>query len=279
MILFPNAKINIGLKITGRRPDGYHNIDTVMVPVDWCDILEITPQAAGPVTLTVYGRSVDCPPEKNLVVKAYNALSAMTGGLPPVHFNLQKVIPDGAGMGGGSADAAFAIRGLNELFNLGLDDGALASVAARVGADCPFFIYNKPAHCTGIGTDIDADIHLALDSYSILIAKPIVASVSTAQAYAGVTPCVSDVDLVSALQLPVSQWSEAGVGNDFEQSVFPQLPAVAAVKRRMLEAGAAYAAMTGSGAAVFGIFDDDKLAEEASRLFADCDSRICRTLV
>lgn len=278
MILFPNAKINIGLKITRKRPDGYHDIDTVMVPVDWCDVLEITPVADGPTTLQTFGRPVECPPEKNLVIKAYNALAAFTGGLPPVKFNLEKIIPDGAGMGGGSADAAFAIRGLNELFNLGLDNAALAAVAARVGADCPFFIYNCVAHCTGTGTDIATGIDIDLSKYTILIAKPQVASVSTATAYAGVKPQPSAVDLCRALQQSPQSWAAAGVNNDFEQSILSLLPAIADVKRRMSDCGAIYASMTGSGAAVFGIFDNDKLAEAAAGQFPDCDSRLCRAL-
>ena len=139
MILFPNAKINLGLDILRRRPDGYHDIETVMIPVPWCDVLEIVPAKGSETTLTVSGRRVDCPPEKNLVMKAYRAL-AETVELPPVDIFLRKIIPDGAGLGGGSADAAFTLRGLNELFALGLSDSRLAEIAAGLGADCPFFI-------------------------------------------------------------------------------------------------------------------------------------------
>lgn len=137
MIVFPNAKINLGLAITGRRPDGYHDIETVMYPVGWTDILEIVPSKSGVTELFTSGRRVECPPESNLVMKAYRALDAITM-LPPVSIYLHKVIPDGAGLGGGSADAAFALKALNTMLNLGLDYKRLEEIAATIGADCPF---------------------------------------------------------------------------------------------------------------------------------------------
>ena len=270
MILFPYAKINLGLQIVGVRPDGYHDISTVMVPVMWRDILELTPARGPETTLTTYGRAVDCLPEKNLVMKAYRAMCAFTGGLPPVDFHLDKRIPDGAGMGGGSADAAFAIRGLNELFNLGLDDDTLARVAVTVGADCPFFIYNRPALCQGIGDRITLDVHPALDGHRIIIVKPRVASVSTKEAYDNAVCTPGKVDLPSIVEQSPAQWRGRLV-NDFESSVFPRLPLLAETKQRMYDSGAAYASMTGSGAAIYGIFDDDKLAQTAYDNFADCD--------
>ncbi len=277
MILYPNAKINLGLAVERRRPDGYHDIATIMLPVDWCDILEIVPAGNLHTTLTTYGRTVDCPPEKNLVMKAYNALAGVTGGLPPTHFYLEKIIPDGAGMGGGSADASFALIGLNELYNLGLDNDALAQIAAAVGADCPFFIYNKPALCTGTGTDIEPCTVTGVHNRAILIAKPRVASVSTKEAYEGVQPSPCDTDFRTIVDMQPSKWAPV-LRNDFELSVFPRLPAVADIKRRMISLGAEYASMTGSGAAVFGIFADDILAQKASMEFTDCDSRVCHAL-
>lgn len=274
MILYPNAKINLGLAVERRRPDGYHDIATIMLPVDWCDILEIVPADDGRTTLTTYGRPVDCPPEKNLVIKAYHALSDITCGLPPAHFYLEKIIPDGAGMGGGSADAAFALTGLNELFNLGLGKDRLALVAATVGADCPFFIYNRPAWCTGTGTNIEPCSVDGIAGRAILIAKPRVASVSTREAYAGIKPLPCATDIRSVVNLPPAQWAPA-LYNDFEASIFTKLPAVADVKRRMTDAGAEYTAMTGSGAAVFGIFANDILAQKAAAIFPDCDCRVC----
>ena len=270
MILFPNAKINLGLFVTGKRPDGYHDIATVMVPVGWRDVLEIVPSKGRQSTLTVYGRGVDCPPEKNLVMKAFRAVSDFVGGLPPTDFYLEKIIPDGAGLGGGSADASFAIRGLNELYNLGLPDEVMARVALTVGADCPFFIYNRPALCEGVGEKITLGVSPDIDGLSILIAKPAVASVSTREAYAGVRPAPRSLDLAATVELEPSQWNGV-LENDFEASVFPRLPQVAALKAFMLDNGARYASMTGSGAAVFGIFENANLAQRVADSLADCD--------
>lgn len=270
MILFPNAKINLGLDVVRRRPDGYHDISTVMMPIDWHDVLEIVPAKNGRTTLTTYGRPIDCPPEKNLVMKAYRALSDMLGGLPPTDIYIEKIIPDGAGLGGGSADAAFTLVGLNEVFNLGLEKRQLAEVAAMIGADCPFFIYNTPAYCSGTGTDISHDIKLELAPYSILIAKPRVASVSTKEAYEGVTPCEPELDIRSILKLPPSQW-QGKLKNDFEPSVFRHIPRIEEVKKQMLACGAVYASMSGSGSAVYGIYANAKMAQEAALQLSDCD--------
>ncbi len=271
MILFPNAKINLGLNIISRRPDGYHELLTVMSPVGWCDVLEIVSSRSGETTLKVSGRTVDCPPERNLVMKAYNALAAEVGGLPPAEIYLEKIIPDGAGLGGGSADAAFTIRGLNEVFALGLDNERMAAVAGRVGADCSFFIYNRPAYCTGIGTDISLDVSPTLSAdQHIVIAKPRGASVSTAQAYAGITPKPADCSPRDVVATPVSNWRGKLV-NDFETSVFAREPRCASLKQHMYDTGATYAAMSGSGAAVFGIFGNDKMAQSAADTCSDCD--------
>lgn len=277
MILFPNAKINIGLQITSRRADGYHNISTVMVPVDWCDVLEITPSDKNETEIVIYGRKVDCPPEKNLVIKAYNAVCAATGGLPPVTFHLEKIIPDGAGMGGGSADAAFAIKGLNELFNIGMSDKELAAVALNVGADCPFFIYNRPALCEGIGEEISFDVELNLKGKPLLIVKPKVAAVSTRDAYAGVTPHPSEVSLSEATRLPAGQWKGL-ISNDFEKSVFKIHPVLSSIKDEMYAHGAVYASMTGSGAAVYGFFENANMAQKAYDSFSGCDKIVTKIL-
>lgn len=266
MILFPNAKINIGLDIVGKRPDGYHDIETVMYPVPWCDILEIVPAGGERTTLTVTGRGVDCPPEKNLVMKAYNALAGQVS-LPPVDIYLRKIIPDGAGLGGGSADAAFTLRGLNELFALGFSDDALAEMAAGLGADCPFFIYNRPMLCTGIGTDF-APAAVDLKGYTIVIVKPAV-SVPTALAYSRVTPAVPEMRITGLIADAPSKW-QGRIKNDFEASVFPLYPVVADVKDRLVAMGALYASMSGSGSAVYGIFEGDILSERLTDSFAGC---------
>ena len=273
MILFPTAKINLGLRVLGKRPDGYHELTTVMMPVGWCDVLEIVPSRTGDTVLHTSGRPVCCPPEKNLVMKAYRALADDLGGLPPVEIYLEKIIPDGAGLGGGSADASYTLRALNSLFGLDIDDSRLRRVAARVGADCPFFVTDTAALCTGTGTDIAAEVNLDLSPYTLVIAKPAGVSVSTAEAYSGVQLSPGAADPTEVLRLDISRWPEALV-NDFEPSVFARYPAIAAVKKHMYKGGARYASMSGSGAAVYGIFDDQRLASAAYASLQGCDKWI-----
>lgn len=273
MILFPNAKINIGLKILRRRPDGYHDLASVFVPVGWCDILEITP--AGTSAFRQTGIALDCPETDNIVIKALRALETETGRpLPPLEITLEKHIPFGAGLGGGSADAAFALRGVNDLLGLGLDKATLAKIAAKVGADCPFFIYNTPMLASGTGDVLEPVEIPGLKGKYIVIVKPQAQTVSTKEAYSGVTPSgnVEPTDLVRAVCRPVEEWgSPAVLTNDFEPSVFARRPTVAAVKERMATLGALYTAMSGSGAAVFGIFDDEAAAARAKAAFEDCE--------
>lgn len=271
MILFPNAKINLGLYITGRRPDGYHDLLTAFYPVGWSDILEIVPAAGSETTLTVTGRAVDCPAEKNLVMKAYRAV-AERYDVPAVDIYLQKVIPDGAGLGGGSSDAAFTIFGLNNLFSLGMHPEEMAEIAVKIGADCAFFIYNRPMLATGIGNVLSPIEVPALEHTPILIVKP-GEGVSTKEAYAGVTPRPVDINLPELLMCTPDEWRGKLV-NDFETTVMEARPAIARVKEQMLAMGAAYAAMSGSGSAVFGVFpdiDSAKLAEMAATEFAGLD--------
>lgn len=265
MLVFPNAKINIGLYITAKRTDGYHDIVTAMLPADWRDILEIVPAKGTETTLTVTGRHVDCPPEKNLVMKAYRAMEEMYD-LPAVDIYLHKVIPDGAGLGGGSADAAFTLRVLNDMFDLNLSTEGLAAIASRLGSDCPFFIYNRPMLATGTGTDL-SPVDVNLSGYNLLIIKPDV-HVSTAEAYGGCKPEPMKIDLTAILStVPPEEWGIAGIANDFEKSVFPAHPAIARLKADIAEMGAVYTSMSGSGASVFGIFDRDILAEEVEERF------------
>ncbi len=276
MILFPNAKINLGLRVLGRRSDGYHDLSTVMVPVGWCDVLELVPAPQGQGTsLTVMDDNVDCPPEKSLVMKAFAAMETALGReLPPTAIYLKKLIPDQAGMGGGSADATFTLKGLNDLYELDLDDESLARIAAGIGADCPFFITNRPALCTGIGTVETTDITVNCAGMSLLIAKPLDASVSTAQAYAGMECCGYDVESPAQITArPVAEWRDRLI-NDFEPGVFRLCPSVAALKQQMYAAGAVYASMTGSGAAVYGLYESDILAHRAAGALAACVSKV-----
>lgn len=265
MIVFPNAKINIGLFVTNERVDGYHDIETIMYPIPWCDILEIVPSKSETSSLSVTGRGVDCPPEKNLVMKAYRLLDEAVE-LPPVDIFLHKVIPDGAGLGGGSADAAFTLMALNRMFSLGLADAELADMASSLGADCPFFIYNKPMLATGVGTDL-SPIDFDMSGKSLVVVKPD-EKVSTAEAYSEVKVKPANIDLSTVLKtLNPLCWEKEGVVNDFEASVFPSHGSISEIKDVIKRSGAVYASMSGSGSAVYGIFEDDKLAEDAlSRL-------------
>lgn len=276
MIVFPNAKINIGLRILRRRPDGYHDLDSVFLPIGWSDVLEIIPSKTK-TTFTLTGSDLDgCPSEKNLVMKALECLEEYLGkSLPPVEIHLHKVIPSGAGLGGGSSDASFALVAINELFSLGLSKVQLAEVAKKVGADCPFFIYNQPMHVEGIGDKLTPVEVANLKGFQLVVAKPKSASVPTRQAYSGVTPCelTNSESLLSELSKFPSEWMKNGiVVNDFEKSIFPLRPEIEAVKELLLSLGAEYSAMSGSGAAVFGIFKSAKMAEHAMSECADCDS-------
>ena len=264
MITFPNAKINLGLNIVERRPDGYHNIETVFFPIPLTDVLEIVP-ASGQTTLTCYGNAVDCPPEKNLVMRAYRMMQQRYD-LPPVAMHLYKHIPDGAGLGGGSSDAAHALLMLNKLFDLGLEKEELAAMAVTLGADCAFFIYNRPMFATGIG-DVMSPVELSLHGKTLLLVKPPM-GVDTRTAYSRVVPAPATVNIAHTITQLVETWDGLLV-NDFEPSVFAALPQLWLIKASLLDAGALYAAMSGSGSTVFGIFNNDKLAEAAADNFAD----------
>lgn len=252
MITYPNCKINLGLHVVGKRADSYHDLETIFVPVfDFCDKLEIT---EGPLSMVQDGIVLDNAPEDNLCMKAWRLLHEEFG-IPTVSIRLKKSIPFGAGLGGGSSDAAFTLRMLNEMFSLGMTDSELEKRAARLGADCAFFIKNQAAYATGIG-DILEPLALDLSNYCIKIEIPEGEHVSTKEAYSGLSPFtfhLSRPDLREAVKKPLEQWRDLIV-NNFEASVFPSHPAIATLKEKMYRRGALYASMTGSGAAVFGIF-------------------------
>lgn len=255
MITFPNAKINLGLYVESRRPDGYHNISTVFYPIPLNDVVELVPSDR--TELFCYGNPVDCPPEKNLAMKAYR-LMEREFNLPAVAIHLYKHIPDGAGLGGGSADASAVLSTLNAMFRIGLTEKELAGRAARIGADCPFFIYNRPMAARGIG-DMLTPSEIDLTGHTIVVVKP-EAHISTAEAYSGVVPRVPETDIETIVRRDISEWRES-LRNDFEPTVFRRYPELAAIKRALYEAGATYAAMSGSGSAIFGIFGNDNLAD------------------
>ncbi|MCA1760482.1 MAG: 4-(cytidine 5'-diphospho)-2-C-methyl-D-erythritol kinase, partial [Bacteroidales bacterium] len=206
MIVFPNAKINIGLHVVSKRPDGYHNLETIFYPVQLADALEMA--EAKETSISFSGLPVDGPSENNLVLKAYYLLKNDLN-LPPVQFHLHKVIPTGAGLGGGSSDAAFTLKMLNDFFQLRLKTEQLKNYAAKLGADCPFFIENKPAFATGIGDQL-TPVNIDLSGYRIVILKPDV-SVSTVAAYQNITPSEPEFNLQNLAELPVSEWNNCVV--------------------------------------------------------------------
>lgn len=251
MILFPNCKINIGLDILRRRPDGFHDIATVMLPVKGLrDILEIVRGEEG-IVFTQSGISVDCAPDDNICIKAYR-LMAGRFGIGGIRMHLHKAVPYGAGLGGGSADAAFAIKGLNELFGLGLDAPAMESLAAELGSDTAFFIRNIPQTASGRG-EILAPVELSLQGKTLVIVKPPV-SVSTAEAYSGVQPQTPLRPLTERISAGIGTWRE-NIANDFEPHIFAAHPGLGGIKQKLYSLGAEYASMSGSGSAIFGIFD------------------------
>lgn len=255
MITFPNAKINLGLNIVEKRLDGYHNLETIFYPIPLQDALEITPLNGTnrKYRLMQSGLQIAGDEESNLVVKAYHILDK-NYNLPPIEINLLKQIPSGAGLGGGSADAAFMLSMLNQYFDLGIDNLRLEEYASQIGADCAFFIENKPTFAEGIG-NIFSPIDITLKGYRLVLVKPDV-FVSTRDAFAQITPKRPLVSLKEIAQMPITEWHSCMV-NDFEESVFPQFPVIAQIKEKFYEMGAVYASMSGSGSSVFALFHID----------------------
>jgi 4-diphosphocytidyl-2-C-methyl-D-erythritol kinase len=249
MISFPNAKINLGLHITSKRKDGYHDIETCMVPIPLFDALEMILDKKS--TWNSTGLEIPGDSKDNLILKAEKLLRKDFPGLPNLNIHLHKNIPMGAGLGGGSADGAFALKLMNNLFDLHLDDFFLEEYAAQLGSDCPFFIENTPKIARGRG-EILEPIGLSLQGTYIVLINPGI-HVGTKEAYAGVTPAVPKVNLAEVLQ-DRNRW-KAELINDFEPSIFKNHPEIEAIKIKMYALGAYYAAMSGSGSSVFGLFD------------------------
>ena len=261
MKTYPNCKINLGLHVVGKRPDGYHDLETIFLPVmDLCDELSITPDPSpkkeGECSMVQEGIVLDNAPEDNLCLKAWRLLHEEFD-IPPVDIRLKKNIPFGAGLGGGSSDAAFTLKMLNEMFSLGLTVSQQEQHAARLGADCAFFIQNKPAYATGIGDRLEPlEWKAKSGKWKVIIEIPEGEHVNTKEAYGGLKHDLFGTerpDLRQAVKRPIEEWRDLIV-NDFEASVFPAHPAIAELKEAMYRRGALYASMTGSGAAVFGIF-------------------------
>ena len=282
MLSFPNAKINIGLYITEKRSDGFHNLESCFYPVGWSDVLEILP--AQELSFKSTGIAIPGNPEANLCLKAYHLVS-QDFKMPPVMIHLHKIVPIGAGLGGGSADCAFTIKTLNDLFELNMSVETMENYARELGSDCAFFIQNKPKFCFGKGDEFE-DIGLDLSGKFIVLVNPNI-HISTAEAYSGIhlTPSPSpmergvltsysplnrrgaggEVNLEKALQTPVNQWVNT-VKNDFETHLLPKYPVIKNIKNSLYAHGAEYASMTGSGSTVFGIFNQEI---DLQQVFAD----------
>lgn len=278
MITFPCCKINLGLNVVERRADGYHNIETVFYPIPLTDVLSIQKMDDGfpsdvPCDLKITGIPVSGDESKNLVVKAYN-LIARDFALPRIHAHLCKRIPTQAGLGGGSADAAYMIRLLDEHFHLNMGNAEMERYAAQLGADCAFFISAEPAYATGIGDKLSPadNAHGNLNGYWIALVKPDVA-VSTAAAYAAITPKHPEKCCRDIVRQPIETWKEE-LHNDFEDSVFPKLPLLADIKQQLYDQGAAYAQMSGSGSTVFGIFKEE--AQNIPALFPEAFTSVLK---
>lgn len=254
MITFPNAKINLGLNIIEKRPDGYHNLETIFYPINLQDALEVTRRENNDkeYTLHISGAPLEGEPEDNLVVKAYKLLKKDYPGLLPVDIHMYKHIPAGAGLGGGSSDAACMIKLLNDKFSLGLSTERMEEYAVKLGADCAFFIRNKPVFATGIG-NLFEPVELSLKGYHIILIKPDI-FVSTRDAFAEIKPVRPAVSLKEIVKQPIETW-KSSMKNDFEDSVFKKFPEIAAIKDELYDLGAVYAAMSGSGSSVYGIFE------------------------
>ncbi|MGZ3813013.1 MAG: 4-(cytidine 5'-diphospho)-2-C-methyl-D-erythritol kinase [Mucilaginibacter sp.] len=250
MIVFPNAKINIGINITSRRPDGYHNIETIFYPLPIYDALEALP--GDQLTFESSGLEIPGSIEDNLCIKGYHLIKK-DHHLPPLNICLLKHIPIGAGLGGGSANAAFFIKLVNNLFSLGMSTDQMLNYARQLGADCAFFIENKPLFAFEKGDQFET-ISVDLSKYKIVLVMPPV-HVSTAEAYRGVKPAPVKDSLYELISEPIQDWRRF-IKNDFEESVFKNHPEIRGVKAALYDAGAIYASMSGSGASVFGIFNE-----------------------
>ncbi|MBO4965640.1 MAG: 4-(cytidine 5'-diphospho)-2-C-methyl-D-erythritol kinase [Muribaculaceae bacterium] len=283
MIQFIPAKINIGLNIVEKRPDGYHNLETVFypigrfngtpaVPYPFGDVLEITPSKTTDHTFTFTGRTIDCPLEKNLVVtalrlfeKQYNEKYGLE--MPKFDITLDKHIPDGAGIGGGSADATYMLRGLNTLCDNPFDLNELSEMALHLGADCPFFLLDEPAYGEGVG-EILTPIKVDLKEKWLLLAKPDI-YISTAEAFREILPKHPETSLKELIQLPIQEWRHHIV-NDFEESLSGRFPEIINLKQMLYNSGAEYASMSGSGSSVYGIYRNREEALHALTAIRFC---------
>lgn len=259
MLVFPNCKINIGLYIASKRADGFHNIETIFYPIPPKDALEIIPETSSntAVSFTISGNIIPGNSNDNLCIKAYRLLQKDFPQLPTVKIHLHKEIPTGAGLGGGSADGAFALKLLNDKFKLGLSQEKLINYALQLGSDCPFFIINTPCFASGRGEILES-ISLSLSGYTMLLINPGI-HINTGQSFAAlnIQNSMSHKEaLLNAVFSPVSLWKNT-ISNDFEKGVFEKYPQIGAIKDALYKAGAEYAAMSGTGSTVYGLFPEN----------------------
>ena len=253
MIIRANCKINLGLFVTRKREDGYHELQTVMLPVRGLyDVVNVERMEGEGVAFEGIGIEVDCPAEKNLCVRAARLMQERYG-VGGISITLDKRVPFGAGLGGGSSDATAVVVAVNDIYNLGLDKPTLAALAAELGSDTPFFVYDTPQLCEGRG-EVMSPIEVDLEGLWLAVAKPNNEGVSTKEAYSGIKPNMPVESLTELLTRDRGEW-QGSVVNDFEPHIFAAHPVIAELKQKMLDAGAVYAAMSGSGSAVFGLFE------------------------
>jgi 4-diphosphocytidyl-2-C-methyl-D-erythritol kinase len=253
MVIFPNCKINLGLNIVNKRSDGYHDIETVFFPIHLKDAIEVIENES--VKFSTSGMLVEGEPGKNLCIKAYQLLKKDFPKLPPLQMHLHKAIPIGAGLGGGSADGAFSLKLLNKKFDLLLSEKQLINYSLQLGSDCPFFILNKPCFATGRG-EILEQIDLDLSSYKIVIVHPGI-HISTAWAFSNIKQLRTAKSIKEIIAAPIETWKNELI-NDFEHPVFEKFPEIKNIKNTLYNAGAVYASMSGSGSAVYGLFEKPK---------------------
>ena len=252
MVLFPNAKINIGLNILRKREDGYHDIETLFYPIGLKDALEYVVNGKNKVNFYSSGLNLNIEPEQNIILKVYRMLQN-EHDLPGLDIHLHKVIPSGAGLGGGSADAAFFLKSLTEHFELNISQEKLKSIAGKLGADCAFFLQNSPSYALGVGEQLST-VELSLKGYSLLLVKPPF-GIDTKLAYLGVVPQEFPFNFKDLIQGEINKWS-GSVKNDFETTLFLKFPELARLKHKISELGPVYTSMSGSGSSVYGVFKE-----------------------
>ncbi len=259
MIVFPNCKINLGLYILRKRTDGYHDLETIFYPLPLTDALEIIPlgphERSSSFPFSISGAELKGDPTSNLCVTAYKLLKKDFPNLPKVKIHLHKTIPSGAGLGGGSADAAFTLQLLNKMFGLGISTEQLLKYANELGSDCPFFIINKPCYASGRG-EILGEVQLDLSAYQIVVVNPGI-HIDTGLAFLNITPAVPEKSIKEIILLPPERWKDE-LHNDFEKLIFEKQPEIAELKDCLYSSGALYASMSGSGSTVFGIFPGEQ---------------------